>query len=68
MTPADVHRCVMQIQKLANDDNYEDAHLLEDELYLSVLSAIADGSCDNPAECARTAIKAAKIDFSRYHA
>lgn len=45
----------------------ERAHLYEDQLYVDVLGAIADGECENPAEYAREALKADDINFARWY-
>ena len=46
--------------------DYEAAHSLEDQLYFAVLAHIAEGTADNPAECAAEAVKTSDIDFARY--
>lgn len=40
--------------------------LLEDELYLKVLRGIADGTCEDPQQVAKEAIKTQNISFPRY--
>lgn len=51
----------------ANKADPEVAHTLEDDLYLMVLMAIADG-VDNAQELATEALKASCIEFMRWHA
>ena len=46
----------------------EGAHIAEDELYMDVLKAIAEGRCDDPAACASEALKSDNIDFVRWYA
>lgn len=45
----------------------ETAHVREDELRAEVLRAIADDDCDDPAGCARAALKTEALDFSRWY-
>jgi hypothetical protein len=54
---------VEEIKKISSDD--EKAHALEDELYILVLMAIAEG-CLNPKELASAALEARNIYFSRW--
>lgn len=54
--------------KKASDSSSEKAHMLEDRLYLKLLQSIAEGSCPDPAGCARKAIEADEIEFSRWYA
>ena len=64
MTPDDVRDAVALIKKCTHDN--EAAHAQEDDLYLRLLRAIADGSCSDPAACAREAIKTQEADFQRW--
>ena len=66
LTVKDVIERVQKIFDIRDDD--EMAHIYEDNLYLDVLKAIAEEKCDNPAACAREAVKADEIKFSRWHA
>lgn len=66
MTPRKVKAEVGRIRKMADDD--ESAHCAEDDLYLNVLAAIAEGRCADPAACAAEAVKTKGIDFHRWHA
>ena len=52
----------------ASAGDCEIAHGMEDDLYLRVLRAIADGSIpsDEVSACAALAIQAADIDFARW--
>jgi hypothetical protein len=66
MTTADVQAAVERIRSLAHDD--ESAHVEEDNLYVSVLQAIADGTAEDPAGMAALALEATDIKFSRWYA
>lgn len=55
---------VAEMVAMKADD--EQAHSEEDALHQDVLRAIADGRCDDPAACAREALKTTEIDFSRW--
>ncbi|WP_297952990.1 hypothetical protein [uncultured Lactobacillus sp.] len=46
--------------------DFEAAHVLEDELYLKILRGIADGTCEDPQQVAKEAIKTQDINFPRY--
>ncbi len=62
---ATVRQSVGKIRRLKADP--ESAHSEQDRLYLAVLKTIAEG-VENPAELAREAIKAEKINFPRWMA
>lgn len=49
----------------ASEDDSTLAHELEDELYADVLSAIADGDCDDPKALAREALKTQEVMIYR---
>lgn len=55
---------VEKIEAMKGDD--EMAHAEEDELFADLLSAIANGTCQNPAECAREALRTRDIKFARW--
>jgi len=63
MTPAEVRARVAEISREASD--WERAHKCEDDLYLNVLNAIAEGA-PNAKELAREALVAHLIGFPRY--
>lgn len=65
MTPEDVVKRVSEISNTSGDN--EEAHVMEDNLYLEVLTAISDGASD-PRGLATEAIKASMIQFSRWYA
>lgn len=66
MTINDVLAEVERIRiKAAND---EIAHGMEDDLHQNVLRAIADGTCDDPAGCARAVLTTQDISFGRWYA
>jgi hypothetical protein len=62
MTINDIRLAVQKIRECADDD--EMAHSKEDDLYIAVLKAIADGKA-GPRHAAE-ALKAQAIDFARY--
>jgi hypothetical protein len=64
MNPETVKARLADIEKVKDDD--EMAHSSEDSLHEEVLSAIANGTCENPAECARLALTSSLIEFSRW--
>lgn len=64
MTVEEVKARVAEIEAVKSDD--EGAHSMEDELHQDVLQAIADGTADDPAGCAREALKTHEIDFCRW--
>lgn len=64
MTVDDVQERVEVIRQIALDD--ETAHGMEDELYIDVLGAIANGA-DNPEKLAAEALKTLEIEFSRWY-
>lgn len=56
-----------QVEKIKRSTgDYELAHGLEDDLFEDVLTAIAEGSCEDPKACAKEAIKSTDIEFARY--
>lgn len=57
----------IELEYLASDDDQR-AHSEQDKLWVLVLSAIAEGKCLNPAECAREALKVMELDFRRWYA
>ena len=65
MNVEDVRKKVAEISAVSDEDD-EQAHLSEDELYQEVMEAIANGECDDPAGCAKEALKTLDIDFSRW--
>lgn len=64
MNLKDVKDAVKRVKNLAGDP--EGAHCTEDDLYRELLASIADGSCEDPAKCAKEALKTRKIDFPRW--
>jgi hypothetical protein len=45
--------------------DFEQAHILEDELHRDVLRAIADGRCERARDCTDLALSSLKIKYSR---
>jgi hypothetical protein len=66
MTPDDVRERLEEIVTNARDP--EAAHGMEDDLRAAVLQAIAEGSCTDPVEAARLALRTSDIDFPRWYA
>jgi hypothetical protein len=66
MTPEDVRKLVQKIKEEVDEGDDEMLHVKEDALYQEVLEAIADGSAENPSECARIALETSKFDFARW--
>lgn len=64
MTPETVKARVDAIA--AGKQDYEMAHIQEDEMFREVLKAIADGTCADPRECARVALTSCDIRFPRH--
>ncbi|WP_303985888.1 hypothetical protein [Niallia circulans] len=65
MTVDDVMKRVEDIRQVAEAEDDETAHGMEDELYAEVLKAIANG-VDNPEKLATEALKTLEIEFSRW--
>ncbi len=65
LTMSDVFEGLRKIRDFINDD--EAAHICEDDLYLEVLTAIANNNCHCPSACARAAIQSQKLKFARWH-
>jgi hypothetical protein len=66
VTPERIQDRLAVIKSIAQDP--EAAHGTEDGLFIEVLVAIAEGLCDDPAECARLALTSRDIDFPRWRA
>ncbi len=60
LTAADVKKRVKAITKKAYDN--DDVQEQEGYLHADVLSAIAEGRCEDPRACAREAVKTLRID------
>lgn len=65
MTVADIEARVEAIKPMIYDG--EKAHTMQDELYEDVLKAISERNCVHAQECAKTALKVKKLDFSRWY-
>jgi len=66
MNPQEVQKRIDAIRCETEDDAR--AHSMEDELHQDVLRAIAEGRCDEPAECSRLALTTIDIGFARWYA
>lgn len=64
VSPEMIRRWVTKIERLS--DNPESAHVEEDHMRDAVLRAIASGLVDDPAACAKEAIKSCDIAFPRW--
>nr|MDF9458028.1 hypothetical protein [Bacillus pumilus] len=64
MTVDEVKERVDDIRHGVSDD--ETAHGMEDDLYIDVLEAIANGA-DNPEKLAAEALKTQEIEFYRWY-
>ncbi len=65
MTVAEVEHRVQQLALVAHDN--ETAHTQEDDLYEELLEDIANGTCVDPRECAREALKTKLLPFRRWY-
>lgn len=65
MTVGDIEQRVAAIRAAADDPAR--AHPLEDQLYVDVLAAVANGLCNDPARAARTALITRSIDLARWY-
>ena len=63
MNLEEVKRTIVLIDSI--QDDYEEAHSIEDELYEAVLKEVVEGNVEAE-EMAREALKTKKIDFPRY--
>ena len=64
--PAFATAWVAEIQVAADDVDDERAHWLEDKLREIILEALANGTIDDAAECARIARTSQAIKFERW--
>lgn len=55
---------VQEVRDLAGTD-FEAAHGREIDLHKDVLRAIANGKCEDPAACAKEALRTTRIKFKR---
>jgi len=68
LTVKDVKAVIADIKHAADSGDYETAHELEDNLYVSVLRAIAKGMVIDPSTCAKEALKTQRLKFARFTA
>lgn len=66
LTLLDVKTDLNLLRELSGDD--EAAHSFEDSLFITVLTAIANGAAENPQEMARLALTAQDVIFARWYA
>jgi len=62
-----IKKRINMVRREAGKRHNEEAHILEDEILLETLRAIAEGA-PNPKELAQAAIKVADIDYFRWYA
>lgn len=62
----DIKAWVKDIKESIGDN--ENAHELEDDLYITVLTGIANGECSSPAKYAKEALKAHELNYERWYA
>jgi len=65
MTREVVQAVVAEIADMADCDG--EGHKAEDELHRTVLRAIADGHCDDPAACAAAALQTLELGHPRWY-
>jgi hypothetical protein len=65
MTVDEVRKCVEEICTASETDS-EEAHELEDSLYLAVLTAIAEGKCEDPVAIAKEAITSQDAFYEKF--
>lgn len=63
----DIEDIKAQIEKIKNSGDPESQHRMEDDLYISVLTAIANGAND-PSSLAKEVLKVSELDFPRWYA
>jgi len=66
MTPEEIGARVLAI--IDDDGDNEEMHIAEDELVADVLRAISDGTADDAQECARAALVAVDLNYTRWYA
>lgn len=68
MNLGDVEARIDLIRQAADQRDWEVAHIEEDQLYLSIIQAIADDDATEPQEMAETALEARNIVEVRWYA
>ena len=66
MNVQDIAKRVKRIKTQMKDP--ENAHVLQDILWYDVLAAIANGTCEDPQECAKLASSVKNLEFPRWFA
>ena len=64
MNTQDIERLLGNVREALSND---EAHTAQDKLYVAVLSAIADGTAENPGDMARLALTVLDIKFERWY-
>lgn len=66
MTPENIEKRVQEIRGCIWDN--ASAHMMEDLLLYDVLKAIAEGTTENPKECAAMTLTVYAIEYDRWYA
>lgn len=69
MTQQDLEKLLNEIQKAADNDDSESAHIFEDDMRVALLKAIANDTLKGitAKEAAKIALKSEDFEFNRYH-
>ncbi len=65
LTLETIKESLAEIKAMSGDN--EVAHCLEDELYVNVLAAIANGTCEKPRQAAALALTSQNFDHIRWY-
>ena len=68
MNRQDIEKALAVIRANADDDDDENAHRLEDELYRDFIHHVADTTAGELAECAKLVLSSWDMKFSRWYA
>lgn len=61
-----VRAYVEDVRESANGGDYEAAHDIEDMLYITLLTEIANAKCPDPKRYAKEALETQKLEFPRW--
>lgn len=62
----EVRAYVEDVRASADGGDYEAAHSIEDMLYTTLLTEIANGKCPDPKQYAKEALEIQKLEFPRW--
>lgn len=68
MTTDEARQRIEDIKAHVHANRFDSAHSMEDELWMDVLKAFADGTTDDPAALARIALETFDIEFPHWYA